>query len=234
MMKETKCSHRLQTRSLCLRCLVPVLHTFALGVLPWAAFYVFACVAFGSRRRATAGEIVSAPSNFWSIFWSSTGPRPQRVGNVSVTPAVFGQHFSTEAMACCEPFGGPQKIKSQEKNDQTWGLIWVWHGMTMSDRTHWIKQMVSVFLLQFMFYPWDHDVNDVQLTTFFLRRKCQHTIPCVVAFGFQELKGEAEIMDTRRLENAASSARFRTGENLCHLLYADKPGITTRLRHGMP
>ena len=60
-------------------------HTFALGVLPWAAFYVFACVAFGSRRRATAGEIVSAPSNFWSIFWSSTGPRPQRVGNVSVT-----------------------------------------------------------------------------------------------------------------------------------------------------
>ena len=60
-------------------------HTFALGVLPWAAFYVFACVAFGSRRRATAGEIVSAPSNFWSIFRSSTGPRPQRVGNVSVT-----------------------------------------------------------------------------------------------------------------------------------------------------
>lgn len=74
--------------------------------------------------------------------------------------------------------------------------------------------MVLVFLFQFMFYLWDHDVNDVPLTTFFFRRKCQHTIPCVVAFGFQELKGEAEIMDTRRLENAASSARFRAGENL--------------------
>ena len=131
MMKETKCSHRLQTRSLCLRCLVPVLHTFALGVLPWAAFYVFACVAFGSRRRATAGEIVSAPSNFWSIFWSSTGPRPQRVGNVSVTPAVFGQHFSTEPTACCEPFGGPQKIKiSGEK----WPNLRVDMGMTWYDR----------------------------------------------------------------------------------------------------
>lgn len=69
-------------------------HTFALGVLPWAAFYVFACVAFGSRRRATAGEIVSAPSNFWSIFRSSTGPRPQRVGNVSEPRQLFSATMS--------------------------------------------------------------------------------------------------------------------------------------------
>ena len=125
-------------------------HTFALGVLPWAAFYVFACVAFGSRRRATAGEIVSAPSNFWSIFWSSTGPRPQRVGNVSVT--CRSQLFSA-SISPLRPWRVVnllvvlKRSNLRRKMTKLAGWYVVWHGMTMYDRTHWIKQMVSVFLV---------------------------------------------------------------------------------------